>query len=337
MQKQHKDLLRTVVTALRHRLAGTWDADGQPVRGDLDRELERLGFAPDGQVTPLDALVQPTAIERRAYQVADARIAPFADAAERRQARGEVAERAAYTWINRLLTLRTLEARGLIDETLRPNAAYDGISEALYVLRLSEPARTQGPDGGWQAVLDDACAAYARQMPGLFDPHDPNAALRPTSAALLDCIRILGGATPGSRYPVEEVDAVFRDPDVLGWAYQFYQQEAKDRVYAKLGRGGKIETRSEIAAATQLFTEPYMVKWMLQNSLGRSYHEAYPESKLPESWEYYIREDREIGERRLEIGDAASTSPNLQSPISQSLFTLSSLTLLDPSMGSGHI
>jgi hypothetical protein len=329
MHKQHKDLLRTVVTALRHRLAGTWDAAGAPVRGDLDRELERLGFDPDGHITPIDALVQPTELERRAYQAADARIAPFPDGAARRQARAEFVERAAYTWINRLLALRTMEARELIDETLRPNPAYDGASEAIFLLRHNAPARTQGPDGGWQAVLDDACAAFAATLPGLFDPTDPNASLRPTAPALLDCIYILGGRLPATTYAVDAVDAVFRDPDVLGWAYQFYQQEAKDRVYAKLGRGGKIETRSEIAAATQLFTEPYMVKWMLQNSLGRSYHEAYPESELPATWEYYIR-----GEGRDARGDDS------QSPIPQSLnlpIPLSSLTLFDPSMGSGHI
>jgi hypothetical protein len=326
MHKQYKDLLRAVVTALRHRLAGTWDEAGVPIRGDLDRELERLGFAPDGAITPIDALVQPTDEERRAYQAADARIAPFAAGAARCLARAEFVERAAYTWINRLLALRTMEARELIDETLRPNDAYNGISEALYLLRHSAPARTQGPDAGWQAVLDDACAAFAPTLPGLFDPADPNAALRPAATALLDCIRILGGRLPAATYAVAEVDAAFRDPDALGWAYQFYQQEAKDRVYAKLGSGGKIETRSEIAAATQLFTEPYMVKWMLQNSLGRTYHETYPASKLPATWEYYIRSEERDGR-----GD------NPQSPIFQSPISLSSLTLLDPSMGSGHI
>lgn len=210
-----------------------------------------------------------------------------------------------------------MEARDLIDETLRPNPAYDGASEALFLLRHSAPARTQGPDGGWQAVIDDACAAFAATLPGLFDPADPNASLRPTPPALLDCIRYLGGQLPATTVAVEAVDEVFRDPDVLGWAYQFYQQEAKDRVYAKLGRGGKIETRSEIAAATQLFTEPYMVKWMLQNSLGRTYHEAHPGSKLPETWEYYIRgEGGESGRRERRAPN--SLSPFL--PLSLSPF-----------------
>lgn len=72
-----------------------------------------------------------------------------------------------------------MKARELIDETLRPNPAYNGTSEALFLLRHNAPAHGQGPDGGWQAVLDAACGAFAATLPGLFNPADPNASLRP--------------------------------------------------------------------------------------------------------------------------------------------------------------
>src|SRR5207253_10226019 len=104
------------------------------------------------------------------------------------------------------------------------------------------------------------------------------------------CMTRVGVTMPG--FTRAESDAAFADPDAIGWAYQFYQEEAKARVYAKLGSGGKAATRSEIAAATQLFTEPYMVRWLLQNSLGRSYHEIYPNSTLPATWDYYIKPDQ---------------------------------------------
>src|SRR5205085_2142767 len=142
---------------------------------------------------------------------------------------------------------------------------------------------------------------------------DPATALRPSTAALIHCMALVGGTMPG--FTLAESDAAFADPDAIGWAYQFYQEEAKARIYAKLGSGGKAMTRAEIAAATQLFTEPYMVKWLLQNSLGRSYHEIYPGSALPMTWEYYIRPDT--------LGKPAVTD-------------LASLTLLDPCVGSGH-
>ena len=125
--------------------------------------------------------------------------------------------------------------------------------------------------------------------------------------------------TPPAGYTAEEAEATFADPDAIGWAYQFYQEEAKARTYAKLNSGGKAATRAEIAAVTQLFTEPYMVKWLLQNSLGRAYHELYPDSKLPETWEYYIRESA-----KQHISD--------DSPIR----SLADLTFMDPCMGSGH-
>ena len=127
----------------------------------------------------------------------------------------------------------------------------------------------------------------AASLPGLFDLADPSAALRPSTPALLRCVAIIGTTPAG--YTAEEADATFADPDAIGWAYQFYQEEAKARTYAKLNSGGKAATRAEIASVTQLFTEPYMVKWLLQNSLGRTYHELYPDSRLPETWEYYIR------------------------------------------------
>ena len=323
MLKRRKDLLRPLVANLRVILAGTTGADGAWQRGDLDRELERLGIAPDGTAIPIDALPNPTAAERRARIAADAYLAAAVNGLKgaeaeqkRRAAREEFVERAAYTWINRLLALRTMEARGLIDEILRANPDYEGISEALFVLRQTDPARCAQSDGGWWAVIEDACTAQAAFLPGLFDLSDPSAALRPSTAAVLRCIMLVGGTPVG--FTLEEADAAFADPDAIGWAYQFYQEAAKARVYEKLGSGGKAASRAEIAAATQLFTEPYMVQWLLQNSLGRSYHEAYPHSKLPESWAYYIRQRPE------------------DQPAPESPRPLEALDLIDPCCGSGH-
>ena len=280
MQKRYKDLLRSIVTDLRHTLSG----NGNGQRGDLDRELERLGVAPNGSSTPFDAVPNPTAADRRARRVADAYmsqrmserakerigerakeresegspIRSFADSPARSFAdspirsfadspdspfRSEFVERAAYTWINRLLALRAMEARGLIDATLRGDPAYDGLSEALFVLRQTQPQAAAGPDAGWWAVIENACRAQAASLPGLFDLDDPNAALRPSVPALLHCVEVIGGAPAG--YTLEEADAAFADPDAIGWAYQFYQEEAKARIDAKVSSGGKVETRSE--------------------------------------------------------------------------------------------
>ncbi len=323
MLKRHKDLLRSIVSGLRAVLSGSAAGDGSWQRGDLDRELERLGIAPDGSDSSLDALPNVSLAEQRARYSANVALSTAANGTKdseaqrlRAAARIEFVERAAYTWMNRLLALRAMEARSLIDEILRSNPAYDGLSEALYVLRMERPALTGTPDAGWWTVIEEACMAQAKALPGLFDLADPNAALRPSSVALLQCVTLLGNAPQG--YSAEEADAAFADPDAIGWAYQFYQEAAKGRVYAKLSSGGKASTRAEIAAATQLFTEPYMVQWLLQNSLGQSYHLAYPESRLPTTWAYYIHRHR---------SDQSEASDALMLP---------ALTLLDPCCGSGH-
>jgi hypothetical protein len=312
MIKRHKDILRSIVGKLRETLVGTYRVEGVHLRGDLDRELERIGIGLDGSITPIDSLLTPSEQERRAHSVATAQLLSVPEK-DRISTRAELVERAGYSWINRLLALRAMEARGLIDETLRANPDYDGIPEALFVLRQSEPGRVAQEDGGWWAVIEDACRSQTGALPGLFDLTDPTVALRPSTAALLTCVAVAGSAPSG--YTIEEADVAFADPDAIGWAYQFYQEESKARTYAKLGSGGKVSTRSEIAAATQLFTEPYMVKWLLQNSLGRSYQELFPDTALPATWEYYIKPEK------------------LEPP---AYIGMASLTVMDPCCGSGH-
>ena len=316
MEKRHKDIMRTLVGKLRHTLVGT-TTDDTLVPGSLDRELERLGIAPDGTITPIDVVSNTISLgERNAYRVASALLTPL-HGEQRITTRHEIIERAAYTWINRLLALRAMEVRDLIESTLRGEEAYGGISEKLYFLRLDEAQRTSDADGGWWAVIEDACNEQAKALPGLFSLADPNAALCPAPKALLQCIELVNGSQPLpiKGITLDDLDAVFADPDAIGWAYQFYQEEAKAAIDAKCKRGGKAASRAELAAKTQLFTEPYMVQWLLQNSLGRSYHEAYPQSVLPASWDYYVTP---------ETLDTAA-------PLS-----LASLTVLDPCMGSGH-
>lgn len=313
MQKRHKDLLRTLVNALRAKLVGTTAlSEDKAARGNLDRELERLGIAPDGSIKPIEALPNAREHEFYAYHVAVEQLSQL-PIEQRPHVRSEIIERAAYTWINRLLALRAMEVRALIDNTLHGEEAYGGISERLFVLRETQPARANGEDGGWWAVLEDACTEQAQALPGFFALDDPAAALRPGASVLAQCVALVVGALPN--FTQAETDAALADPDAIGWAYQFYQEASKAEIDAKCKSGGKVGNRSELAAKTQLFTEPYMVQWLLQNSLGRSYHEAYPQSALPAHWPYYVQP-----------GALATDT----------YFTLASLTLLDPCMGSGH-
>ena len=332
MLKQHKDILAAVIRDLRHELLGYTAKDGTAVRGDLDRELERLGVLPDGRVQPIDALPSATDQERQAHYAAE----QFIETAKRQgklagEARKDYLEQAGYSWINRLVALRALEARRLINGTLAPSADYGGASEALYVLAQTDPARVAAPDGGWWAVLESACTAQANALPGLFGAGDPVLTLRPSIPALRRCVERIGKGPAAAG--VAETDKAFADPDAIGWAYQFYQEEAKAAAFASFKAGKKADARATIAAATQLFTEPYMVKWLLQNSLGRSYHEIYPQSVLPAQWEYYIRADDRRPTTDDQTNDAEMSSIGGQWSV---VGGLEGLTVMDPCVGSGH-
>ena len=313
MQKRHKDLMRTLVTELRHILVGTTALDGTVLRGDLDRALERLGIAPDGTITPLDALANATSNERLAHRIAAAQIELVAKE-QRASTRMEIIERAAYSWINRLLALRAMETRGLIDETLRTNPDYDGLREALFILRQSDPEQASGADGGRWAVLEDACQAQATSLPGLFALDDPVTALGPSTPALIRCMALVGGSYARlyylpNRMPPSQTRTLSAGPT------SSTRKRPKRVSTPNLAVAARLLPAPEIAAATELFTEPYMVKWLLQNSLGRPYHEIYPDSVLPATWDYYVKPDKL---------DTSTT------------FNLASLTVLDPCVGSGH-
>ena len=169
MLKPHKEILAAVIRDLRRDMLGTTEKDGTKVRGDLDRELERIGVLPDGRVQPIDVLPNATPAEVRAHEAAGR----FLTEARRQsrpvaQARAEYVEQAAYSWLNRLVALRALEARQLISGTLRPSADYGGVSEAIYLLAQTNPARVAAADGGWWAVLDQACAGPGSGAPRPF-------------------------------------------------------------------------------------------------------------------------------------------------------------------------
>jgi len=110
-----------------------------------------------------------------------------------------------------------------------------------------------------------------------------------------------------------QTNAALAHPDALAWLYQYWREPDKDAAYGEIKAGRKMR-RKDILAATQLFTDLYIVQWLLQNSLGRSYHELYPESKLPERWAYYLR-----------------WLQRLPAPLD----SLTELTFIDPCCGSG--
>ncbi|MBI5514930.1 MAG: BREX-1 system adenine-specific DNA-methyltransferase PglX [Deltaproteobacteria bacterium] len=311
-----KGTLKAITLELRRELDGRYDAQGTWQSGDLARRLAALGVRPERASVPVDELPQLTPEDREARRVIDAYLQNRAEAGQRREAAvAEFTRDAAYTWANRLLALRCMEARELIDEVVLQKGAYGGRSLQHNRLAKKQPERCIGDDEGLFAALFDEFARRARELPLLFDPRSPAVALRPSVAALKRCIALLSGTVTVKGQEAAS-DDVFKAPDALGWTYQYWNIEEKDRVFEKVRtkKGSKIEG-AEIVPATCIYTEPYMVKFLVQNSLGATWMGMHPDSRLTETWTYYVR--------------GADRAPVTMKPVAD-------LTFLDPACGSGH-
>src|SRR5262249_41179035 len=182
-----------------------------------------------------------------------------------------------------------MEARSLIDEVILQKDTYGGRSLQHNRLAKRQPERCAGEDEGLFAVLFDEFARRAEELPLLFDPRAPEVVLRPSVAALKRCVALLSG-TLAAKGQEAATDELFTAADALGWTYQYWNTEEKDRVFEKVRtkKGAKIEG-AEIVPATCIYTEPYMVKFLVQNSLGALWMGMNPGTRLAERWAYFVR------------------------------------------------
>jgi hypothetical protein len=306
MEPQYKGQLKSIVLNLRHILEGGNGAAGTGRIGDLEERLAAIGVRSNRDNVPLSQLAHLSYEDFRAREVVDAFVQSCLKAGRSpAEAIREFLQEASYTWANRLIALRCLEARGLIDEVILQKENYGGRSLQHYRLARQTPELCSGDDDGLFSVLSAEFSRQSVELPLLFDPEEPVISLRPGIAALKSCIN--GLCAP---------DEIFTAPDALGWAYQYWNVEEKDRIFATVRtvKGAKIE-KCDIIPVTQLYTEHYMVKFLVQNSLGALWVAMHPESPLSESWEYYVRE--------------ADRAPIAKKPLRK-------CTFLDPCVGSGH-
>ena len=233
-------------------------------------------------------------------------------------------DRAAYTWFNRIAAVRYMEVDDFLPSRVRmfTRPATDGswelgsqaVDEALDVeIEGADPARIAelkqaGEDGPLFRYLFLAqCAELSGCLPGVFQPVDACMALL-LPANLMDPDGVIGRMVGD----IDEAD--WDNVQVLGWMYQYYNSEVKDAFFASKAK----ETPDTIGPATQLFTPDWIVRYMVQNSLGRLWMLNNPASPLRDEMEYYIEPDAEH-EDFIEI-----SGPD-------------DISLCDPACGSGHI
>lgn len=230
-------------------------------------------------------------------------------------------DRAAYTWFNRIVAIRFMDARGWLPSRMRMLSRADGshgseaVENALDVEiatadtdRIAELKMAGLDEPLWRYLFVAQCEELADCLPGVFERvGGAMELLLPQGLMMADSV-------------VGKLNAVLADEDwregvtVLGWMYQYYNADVKDEFF----KSKRKAAAADIAPATQLFTPEWIVRYMVENSLGRLWMLNNPGSSLRERMEYYIEPDEEH-EDFIRI-----SSPE-------------EITLCDPACGSGHI
>ena len=247
--------------------------------------------------------------------------------------REAVIERVAYTWFNRIIALRFMDANGHTSSAIvSPGTGKTaGQPEVLAEVKAGTfdlavvPERTRerviallsgtlqsvDPQGeAYGLLLEAYCRHWNKAMPFMFEREgDYTELLAPAALLAEDSVR--------DQAVRALTDEACQEVEVIGWLYQFYISERKDEVFAGFKKNKKAGA-AEIPAATQLFTPHWIVRYLVENSLGRLWLLNHPESKLAERMDYYIAPvDEETDFLKIDRPE--------------------DLKVLDPAVGSGHM
>ena len=246
----------------------------------------------------------------------------------------EVMEEVAYTWFNRFIALRFMEVNGylpshvriftdeenhfkpqIIDEALHLDL--DGLDmDKVYAFKNANQTEEL-----YKYLLITQCNALNSVLPGMFQRISDY-----TELLLPDNLLREGSVLQQMVENIPEED--WRDAvQIIGWLYQYYNAEKKDEVFAALKKNVKI-TKENIPAATQLFTPDWIVRYMVENSLGRLWVEGHPNDTLKADWKYYLEEAPQEPEVEAQLAEIRKEYAAL---------TPDKIKCIDPCCGSGHI
>ncbi len=290
------------------------------------------------RITVVLAPSSPERVEQRSAVAALDKAVNAAGGGDR--GRDTVADKVAYTWFNRIIALRFMDAKGytgigvvspergreggqpeILAEAKRGNIDSTVITnkhtaETVTGL-LNGTRRSDDPQGeAYSLLLAEYCRHWNRSMPFMFEREGDY-------TELLIPANLLADDSVMARAVTVLTEDVCQDVEVIGWLYQFYISERKDEVFAGFKKNMKAGA-AEIPAATQLFTPHWIVRYLVENSLGRLWLLNRPASRLADQMEYYIAPVSEEGR-----GGEGTSSLRVESP--------EELKLIDPACGSGHM
>lgn len=255
-------------------------------------------------------------------------------------------EQVAYTWFNRLIAIRFMEVNDYLPSRIRVlsseqagklepdilstpfDAEFDFTpQERDAVIQWKDRGQKEDMDALFRLLFVKQCDALHEILPNLFqkvDGHDYTELLLNISFTDRDgVVYRLVNDIPESNFDVSQEGQV----EIIGWLYQYYNSELKDDTFALLKKNVKI-TKERIPAATQLFTPDWIVKYMVENSLGRLWVEGHPNDGLKENWRYYLDEAEQEPEVQAQLAEIRQEYAGLNPE---------DIKVIDPCMGSGHI
>lgn len=257
-----------------------------------------------------------------------------------------VVEEVAYTWFNRICAIRFME----VNDYMYPvrvrvlSSEKEGKNEPDVVTMAPEidwdftdKEREEIIDAKMNSRLDDLfrmlfikqCNLLHEVLPGLFEETEDytEMLLNISFTNEDDVIRMLVDGIDEKDFNITTVDEdgkVAGQVEIIGWLYQYYNTEPKNKAFAKKT---KI-TKEEVPAVTQLFTPDWIVRYMVENSLGRMWVEGHPDDELKSKWKYYLNEAEQEESVQQELNKIKAEYATLKPE---------DIKLIDPCMGSGHI
>lgn len=289
-------------------------------RALLERETEEqlqglFGWLPDGSFGKGTALGLAEAAETRAQLetfVAEEKDAGVDAAAAREKLKRET----AFTWLNRAVAFRMMEERGILKSTLgklhKSNAFIFWLTDEKGLANI--PANTpvdalgEGPvDAAYREFILWQCAQLAAEVSVLFDPQTLASRFCPRPSVLKEMVEAMQAPEVADAWKAGNEEAI-------GWVYQGFNTEEKAATFASFQAGKKV-TAERIGAATQIFTPRWVVRYLIENTLGRIWLEMHPDSSFAESLGYFVPP---------------------KNPQTRTLRPVKEITFLDPSCGSMH-
>ncbi|EMA29086.1 BREX-1 system adenine-specific DNA-methyltransferase PglX [Haloarcula japonica] len=299
LSSDQRSNIRSAILSTRHTL-----------EDELRRQLEKYGIYEDKKL-PLENLTHLSVEEIHTRRTLNAAIQRELESTEGDLERSitNYVHEATKTYLNRFVALKIIEVRGLVEETITERPEYGNRSYMHHTVAEIAGELTNAPDDGFGATLDLAYQEIGAEIRMIFEESehtaiDLDAQVREEVLDDLDLID----------------DEAWESDEALGWVYQYFGEEEREDIDERIDEENYKIAGTDIATKTQLFTPRYIVEWMVDNSLGRTWLEMQGE--------------------RTNIDDEKNCfylSPLQDSLIERETKAVEDITVLDPACGSGHM